>query len=337
MQRRRGFTLIELLVVIAIIAILIALLLPAVQQAREAARRTECKNHLKQIALALHNYHDSFKVFPAATFGRTNPGNEITGLEDRATAFIMILPFIDQAPLYQIYNPHCGTGGCMDVGGSPGPEQVAFLNGSKLTVYNCPSSSMSNTRVNPRDGHLDNTDIGTTYASSYAVNTGRKWGTGAQDYFARSIASRGPGRVGPFCANSSFKITDIKDGSTNVFLVGEAEQDDTATVFPLSPDCCMTATDAGSQTNRRHAYWTEGEHHVARSTEFPPFPSILKCVQRMLPPNWRECNYIFGGPHVGGLQMSMGDGSVRFISENLNLDTWRNLGMMRDNTPVGEF
>ena len=99
MQRpKRGFTLIELLVVIAIIAILIALLLPAVQQAREAARRSQCKNNLKQLGLALHNYHETFSVLPPAHIGRcTTPRLMATGLT-------MLLPYLDQAPLYNMYN-----------------------------------------------------------------------------------------------------------------------------------------------------------------------------------------------------------------------------------------
>src|SRR5688572_16336833 len=97
-QRKRGFTLIELLVVIAIIAILIALLLPAVQQAREAARRTQCKNHLKQFGLAIHNYHDTHRAFPRLTSGSQGTG---FGTEWRGfSAHVMLLPYIDQAPLY---------------------------------------------------------------------------------------------------------------------------------------------------------------------------------------------------------------------------------------------
>src|SRR5574339_664627 len=101
-RSRRGFTLIELLVVIAIIAILIALLLPAVQQAREAARRTQCRNHLKQIGLALHNYHDNFTMFMPKS-GGTNPGNPChNGNSNRRSGWAALLPYIDQAPLSNI-------------------------------------------------------------------------------------------------------------------------------------------------------------------------------------------------------------------------------------------
>lgn len=110
--RRRGFTLIELLVVIAIIAVLIALLLPAVQQAREAARRTQCKNNLKQIGLALHNYHDVHKTFVPATiymgYGDTAPWP----YNLNHTGWLMLLPFLEQGNLHEMWNPSISTGSC---------------------------------------------------------------------------------------------------------------------------------------------------------------------------------------------------------------------------------
>src|SRR5512135_2886366 len=108
--RRHGFTLIELLVVIAIIAVLVALLLPAVQQAREAARRSQCKNNLKQIGLALHNYHDIANRFPAAIIGsgranaQTAPPRGVGPTVVNTTGWVAMLPQLDQAPLYNNYN-----------------------------------------------------------------------------------------------------------------------------------------------------------------------------------------------------------------------------------------
>src|SRR5688572_17707501 len=103
--RRRGFTLIELLVVIAIIAILIALLLPAVQQAREAARRTQCKNNMKQLGLAFHNYHDSHKRFPMSYVAFVTPANGSQDVDFNWGYMTMLLPFIDQAPLFNQLAP----------------------------------------------------------------------------------------------------------------------------------------------------------------------------------------------------------------------------------------
>ena len=119
---QRGFTLIELLVVIAIIAILIALLLPAVQQAREAARRTQCRNHLKQIGLALHNYHDNFLMFMPKS-GGTNPGNPChNGNSNRRSGWAALLPYIDQAPLSNI----------IETGGLPATSTCSTPGGSRL-------------------------------------------------------------------------------------------------------------------------------------------------------------------------------------------------------------
>jgi len=139
--KRRAFTLIELLVVIAIIAILIALLLPAVQQAREAARRTQCRNHLKQIGLALHNYHDTHLTFPASVYssGRSPSG----GLVTNVTGWIMLLPFLDQAPLYNQFDFNHATG-TYDGGG------------------NCPDSSLFPVSGGTPTKSLAGTDAGIT-------------------------------------------------------------------------------------------------------------------------------------------------------------------------------
>src|SRR5262245_46217673 len=114
-QRRSGFTLVELLVVIAIIGVLVALLLPAVQAAREAARRTQCGNHLKQFGIALHMYHDTNKWFPPGSVWSNSGGTagvpNGTMLNDRGTIFIRLLPFIEQQPLYNLFDFNTGTDG----------------------------------------------------------------------------------------------------------------------------------------------------------------------------------------------------------------------------------
>ncbi len=138
-NQRRGFTLIELLVVIAIIAILIALLLPAVQQAREAARRSTCKNNLKQIGLALHNYHETHRVFPPSV---ASPGaSSSSGIITNATGWIMLLPYLDQATLYQQYNfDHAtgiygGEGNCPTATKYPVNSSPPFLAGTDAGIF----------------------------------------------------------------------------------------------------------------------------------------------------------------------------------------------------------
>jgi len=329
MRRRRGFTVIELLVVISIIAILIALLLPAVQQSREAARRTQCRNNLKQIGIALYNYHDSHRVLPLGA--GTRPGltttTTATGLLWRATGFTLLLPYLDQQPLYGLYDFNYGTGG-PDTAAPPVP-QAAFLRQTDLPVYKCPSGF--NVQIQPRDGHLDARQGDATYGSSYAFNSGQKWGRTATQYFATSSAARDPRLVGPFSVNSSTRLETISDGATNTIMVAEAEQDDRNTDPAV---CCMGDATVNL---RRHAFWMEGDHHAMRSTEFPPFSSIGLCVQMWKPMFWTECNYTFGGPHEGLVFTMMCDGSVRAISENVDPLTWKQLGPMADGSVVGEF
>jgi prepilin-type N-terminal cleavage/methylation domain-containing protein len=331
MNFRRGFTLIELLVVIAVIAVLVALLLPAVQNARESARRIQCRNNLHQIAVALHNYHGSYNVFPFGAGTRPAATDPFTDFEWRATGFTLLLPYLDQQPLYALYDFNCGTGGCGDVPLNPQP-QTQFLRQSNLSVYRCPSGF--DVSIQPREGHLDASNGGVTFGSSYCFNSGRKWSpspASATGYFARSLASRDRSRVGPFSANSSTSMRDITDGASHTLLVAEAQQDDRNT-NPAA--CCGGNSDVNL---RRHAFWMEADHHAMRSTEFPPFPSIGLCVSVQKPLFWMECTYVFGGPHEGVVHASLCDGSVRTISENIDNMLWQRLGPMADAQVLGEF
>ncbi len=194
-----GFTLIELLVVIAIIAVLVAMLLPAVQQAREAARRSQCKNNLKQIGLALHTYHDTFNQFPnAAVWGYYAPGTTPTAAVPRNFTWIcMLLPYLDQGPLYNainfsipLYDPTLSTQ--RDGAGNP-------LSAKKLTVLMCPS---------------DFTYPMPTYNLSW-TNYG-----GASVYWAQPPYNADPYQ-GVFTDFSNTGLKDVRDGTTTTIAVGE--------------------------------------------------------------------------------------------------------------------
>ena len=203
LARAAGFTLIELLVVIAIIAVLVAMLLPAVQQAREAARRSQCKNNLKQIGLALVNYHDTYNLFPLNVFVYQVPGGGST--QPRSFTWItMLLPYIDQGPLYNainfslpMYDPSLKTQ--IDSNGSP-------IYAKKIAILMCPSDGVNQT--NPQITNGMPTPSFTNY-------------TGQQCYWGGPDAWGGDPFSGVFTDFQNTGIRDIKDGTTTTLAVTE--------------------------------------------------------------------------------------------------------------------
>jgi prepilin-type N-terminal cleavage/methylation domain-containing protein/prepilin-type processing-associated H-X9-DG protein len=210
MKRHRAFTLIELLVVIAIIAVLIALLLPAVQSAREAARRTQCVNNLKQMGLALHNYHDAMSIFPP---GYIAASQFIDGETDTSPGWSwasMILPQLDQAPLYSSINVWLSI------------QAPANTTGTQtlLSAFLCPSDQLPSTRTFPVTDGLGNT-VATVAPSSYAASTG----SDAADV-ALGLNNDGSGN-GPFYRNSGVRMAAIIDGTSQTILLLERAWGDT--------------------------------------------------------------------------------------------------------------
>lgn len=328
-EDRGGFTMVELLVAMAIITLLMGVLLPAIASMREASRKMTCVNNLKNIALALDLYHDSNECLPFGAATSASATDQFTGHEWRASGFTSILPQLELWNLYKLYNFNCGTGGCKDIRLGDA-AQTTFLSYGNLQVYRCPSGP-SGIWVQPRDGHLDASNSGKAYASSYCFNTGRKWGTAYNQYFTLSLAKRDLTKVGPFSANSSTRKSQFLDGLSTTFLVGEADQNDTLT----DPAVCCRNDEAVNESF--HAFWTEGDHHSMRSTEWEPFPSIADCVYEMGPKNWKECAYVFGSQHRGGLHMALADGSARFFNDQIDISTWQRMGSMQDRQLVAEY
>lgn len=310
-DRRRGFTLIELLVVIAIIAILIALLLPAVQQAREAARRTQCKNNLKQMGLALHNYHDVFGVLPPGWVSQYYQAN--TGEPTIWSWGTFLLPYIDQAPLYNTVQP--GTYR-IDQNLAAGGARAQALT-SPLTAFRCASDtgpSLNNFSGAMAAGGASATDLDTynrnvtNGTANVAIATSNfVMVTDAGDSITPATieATYGP-PLGVAWNDSKVGLKDITDGTSNTLLVGERAYSikglpiGAANALGFSP-----ATSVGAYNGQQ-----------CRSCLAAVGISYWGINQTVI--NAGHQSRGFSSNHVGGAHFVLGDGSVRFISENID-------------------
>ena len=312
---KRGFTLIELLVVIAIIAILIALLLPAVQQAREAARRTQCKNNFKQLGLALHNYHDSFGVFPPGYISRNvataDPASAETGPGFAWGA--LSLPYLDQGPLFnQIIFEQDAT----SANNSP-------LGATIIPAFLCPSDPAQET-FTVNDGTADYELGFSNYVGVYGFGN-------------VSMSPGNPAPKGIFFRNSKSRFRDITDGTSNTLMVGERK---------ARQDFVQGMNGAYSEST-----WYAAIPGVVRPsgsmmvmTEDQPTLVLGHVGMNMMggmvmehTPN--RVNHIasFSSSHEGGCQFLLADGSVHFLSENIDYNTFRWLGERDDGQVIGEF
>ena len=314
-RARRAFTLIELLVVIAIIAILIALLLPAVQQAREAARRTQCKNNLKNIGLALHNYHDVYDRFPCTQNALSSQHPSCTSSWHRSHGWswrVAILPYLDQAPLFNSvdWNAHSYLG-CL--GGIPGGSAVADARKTVLPVYQCPSD--------PSDPIKGN---GAYAGSNYPAAVRAR---GDQSHGDRSN-SDGTKDLGIITLGGA-KIRDVKDGTSNTIIVGEVFRD---------KDYYRTASSGASLNGNRCRDWMETTGYcqcnaavrVDTAISDPANTKQYVKERSINDPQRDEISWpdqTAGGgtghrpmssAHEGGVQALFADGAVHFISENVD-------------------
>jgi len=338
---RNAFTLVELLVVIAIIGILVGLLLPAVQAAREAARRMQCSNNFKQIGLSMHNYESTYKKLPPAAMKSTNvPGHP-------ASVFLRIMPFLEQGNLYNQFAT-VGFGDTanywLGANNAVTAQLRSIMSQSSFSVYRCPSSPLPERRPLTVAGVT--TDH--MWPSYMAIGGSDRHPTADNRAFNGSIHSAG----GIFPGSIAYGIGAITDGTSNTMAFSEQSafgKGINAGQFPnmrtaIAPDGLWIMGVKNPRIPRGNGTWSSTGTHGAQ----PPDADV-RCYNTTTirqPPNiggtpvWSNfpaCNTILASAHTGGVSCVFADGSVHFISENINLDTLRNLADKDDGFVVGDW
>jgi prepilin-type N-terminal cleavage/methylation domain-containing protein/prepilin-type processing-associated H-X9-DG protein len=309
---RRAFTLIELVVVIAVIAVLIALLLPAVQASREAARRVQCVNNEKQIGLALHNYHESRQCFPPSSMGGISA----------FSALSQILPFLEQSTMYNALN--------FSLPDTDPANNTVLM--AKVNGFICPSDLPDSAPANgAQTNYMADQGSWIVFGSSTGANANL------------------PPPNGVFIAGSASTFASITDGLSNTGFFSErmldfpsnAVVDPIADVFfprtsPLTIDDAVQQCQAVDITNLANqapvfmgAPWINGQH----------------VFQYITGPNTRSCGFFIvnratmppSSRHPGGVNLLLGDGSVRWIKDSIDLQTWRALGTKAGGEVIGDY
>ncbi len=315
-----GFTLIELLVVIAIIAVLVAILLPAVQQAREAARRSQCKNNLKQLGLALHNYHDVHQTFPFRSGGTARNAGNNYGNRWRLSGLVSILPFVEQGALYDQISGPLGTYPAM--GPVPWTSASSYAPWKSQTpVYLCPSAGEN----------LGSVSSSATAVNSYAFCAGDSYDVRNADADSQGRPSNFQHPRGGFGWIVCSKFSDFTDGMSNTILMAEkrfpVESRDIGhsvqSVTSKIPVDCRSKFDRSTGI-----YSTSLTVSAVQGTRWADGGSSYASFNTILPPNSPSCLeaasdegngfHSAGSEHQGGCQVVLGDGSVRFISDNID-------------------
>lgn len=312
-RRPSGFTLVELLVVIAIIGILVALLLPAVQAAREAARRMQCGNNLKQMGLALHNYHDVYKSIPIGA---------IDGTSVAVSAHARLLPFIEQTNLYDLVDfsvPHNHV------------NNTAARN-TEVSTFRCPSDP-------------------SRLPSAIGGKNNYYWNAGSGIVMYASGTAGQPPANGIVWLNEAYRFSDIIDGLSNTAAFAEKMTGDGSNgissprtdtfqpgTYPNSPDEALQQCNAMDVTDlSKQGYSNVGGPWLQQYHSTNQYAHVL-------PPNGRSCMFPPGriattanSQHPGGVQITLCDGSVRFVATTVALPAWRAIGSRNGGEPSVDY
>ena len=356
---RRGFTLIELLVVIAIIAVLIALLLPAVQQAREAARRAQCKNNLKQLGLALHNYHSTYGAFSPGCLHSAVPRGGGSGHSFGPSFYGMILPYIEQGALYdKLTWVGMSPGYVNEAAGSAGrANRDPVLAAGTISAMRCPSYA------GPEQHSTGSFETFANYAAiagaadPYELPTNAPPNTFHETRVSTISVVGHPGLVsggGLMPPNKAVRIAEATDGTSNTILLGEMSG--SLLTGPQGNLGIRHMTASAAMPGGGHG-WLMGTRAAGTPPNLDPGgadASDLRCFN-ITTIRWRPnqqpfalqlfpgmashygANNPLSSNHTGGAQIVMGDGSVRFLSENIDLNTIKMLATRDDGLVAGNF
>jgi len=337
MHTRRAFTLIELLVVIAIIAVLVGLLVPAVQKVREAANRMKCQNNLKQLGIALHNYEGANGKWPPLYPG-TAPGSTAFNYKYTWSVIAQLNPYLEQTAIYNSMD----LAQPMYDAANQITTQNRFAVVQKVSILLCPSD-----RGVPVSSAYGVTDMGPT---NYVANHGSGLTGGG---YGSPIAADGI-----FPAVNGIKITDITDGTSNTVAMSESILGDGAEATPTQPGDEKVAykytgysgtlpsdsTCAGAPTlwngyNRRGFMWASGEARcVSYNHYYTPNSKNFDCIANDPTKTYIAVGYRAArSRHTGGVNALLGDGSVRFIQDSIQPQTWRAFSTRNGGEVVGDY
>lgn len=336
-RHRQAFTLVELLVVIAIIGVMVGLLLPAVQAAREAARRMSCGNNMKQQGLALHNYHSTYNTFPPAVFasGQINNNVNLAIPVKNTTGWAMLLPFFEEQAAYDQYNFNvCSSSSrrtnypaTAPVMGNDTINQPIYSR--RYSLLECPSHTDAGQARTLNPGTNELYSMRDAKRTSYFFSAGQY--TDDNSNYSNLAARRLRG-IGAFGNDGGAKFGDITDGTSNAIAIGESRGGRTKASADWGPwglngtrTCCMGVVMADNNTAVPGTPITFNASHVR---DYHINSSYNNDAQR------RQFAWTFGSQHPGGAQFTMCDGSVTFLSNSLDYLTLIRLAYILDGEPV---